>query len=132
MAATSKKRKPGRRQAASEQASEKHEKLILEAQAEVAEHEAKIEEARNLLASRINDACSDGVKTDDIAETLGKSRQMVYKMIRERVDKVPMSAAKSNGASKKTKSNPFAGKKATAKKPAAKKPAVKKIKKVTK
>lgn len=105
MAATSKKRKPGRRHAPSEQASEKHEKLITEAQKVIDDLESEKQAAMNELASRIDAACNDGVKTEDIADTLGKSRQMVYKMIRERVDKLPMNA-RSNGKVSQKK-NPF-------------------------
>lgn len=52
--------------------------------------QTQVSDAKDRLAKRINDAMLAGVATNEIAESLGKSRQMIYKHVRERVDGIKL------------------------------------------
>lgn len=85
-----KKRHPGRRPRAPEKTVKKHERLIREAEKKRRATEQKAKEQTDILARRIDTAMTAGVETNFIADVLGISRQMVYKLVRERVDHRPM------------------------------------------
>lgn len=87
---TATKRHPGRRPAAPQKTKDKHERLIRSAEKSRRETEQKAKDKTNVLAKRIDTAMAAGVETNFIADVLGISRQMVYKLVRERVDQVPM------------------------------------------
>lgn len=125
--ATEPKRHPGRRKQATQKVRDAHVKKIQEAEKKRRDFEQKAEKQVNVLAERIDKAARDGVETKDIADVLGISRQMVYKLVRERVDGKPLTKPKasSNGNGKKSatkaKANPLArGKRKTASKNGAK------------
>lgn len=92
--ATETKRHPGRRKPATEKVRDKHKKLIKSAEKRRRDLEKKVEDQKKVLAKRIDTAAQDGVETKEIAEWLGLSRQMVYKLVRELVDGIPLSKPK--------------------------------------
>lgn len=99
-------RRPGRRALASPEVITKHDKII---KAEIRKEEdlkAQLDAQKTVIAERCFDAMEDGVETNHIGENLLKlSRQMVYKLVRERVfGKTPSGETfKSPGKPAKTK-----------------------------
>lgn len=91
---TETQRHRGRRSPADSKTVEKHRKLILEAQKKRKKAEGDLQKQMNTLAERIDKAMAAGVATNFIAEQLGVSRQMVYKLVRERVDGKPLGSQK--------------------------------------
>ena len=106
-------RHPGRRPPASNSATKTAERKIRKAIKRRDDIKAELDSAQDDLAQEISDAMAEGVETNFIATLFasdekpdGITRQMVYKIVRERVDKKPMAAkAATNGGSKK-KSEP--------------------------
>jgi DNA invertase Pin-like site-specific DNA recombinase len=94
MATATATRHPGRRKPASPNVIAKHEKLITQAEKKRRKLETDTNSAMTTLAERIDKAMQDGVPTNVIAKNLGISRQMVYKLVRERVDGRPLGNAK--------------------------------------
>lgn len=94
--ATETKRHPGRRKPATEKTQDKHKKLIKSAEKKRRDLEKKADGQKEVLAKRIDTAAQEGVETKQIAEWLGISRQMVYKLVRERVDGIPLSKPKAS------------------------------------
>lgn len=90
MAQATKTRHPGRRKPASDAVRTRHLKSIGSGEKKRRDYEQKASEAMTTLAKRIDSAMQDGVETQAIAEQLGCSRQMVYKLVRERVDGKPL------------------------------------------
>jgi predicted transcriptional regulator YheO len=91
---TEAQRHRGRRSPADPKTVEKHRKLILEAQRKRKAAETDLQKRMNILAERIDKAMAAGVATNFIADELGVSRQMVYKLVRERVDGKPLGSQK--------------------------------------
>lgn len=117
----------GRRQPALKKDADKHLRQIKALQKERRKVEAEAKKAVTELAKEIDRAMKTGVQTNAIAETLGISRQMVYKLVRERVDGKPLNKAKSPQNGAKSTGRKKAPAKAKAKKaPAKKKAAAKK------
>lgn len=113
-------RHPGRRPPASESKEQKHLSKIEKKLEARNDQRTKLDEANDELAKACDDAMNDGVQTNVVAKTLDVSRQMVYKLVRERVDGKPMTSANGSGkATKKSTAKPTAKKGAA--KPAAKK-----------
>lgn len=100
-------RHPGRRKAADGKVAERHFDTILKAEAKRRELEEKAKQATTDLAEKIDKAMQAGVQTNLIAEKLGVSRQMVYKLVRERVDGKPL-ASKAKPKATKAASKPKA------------------------
>lgn len=101
MSATEQKRHPGRRKPATEKAEQRHLKLIREAEKKRRKLEEQADKQVTVLAERIDKAMQDGVQTNRIGDGLGISRQMVYKLVRERVDGRPLGGkrnSQNNGA----------------------------------
>ena len=88
--ATKNQRHPGRRKPATDSTKDKHKKLIISAEKKRRDLEKRAEAQVGVLAKRLDTAAADGVETKQMAEWLGISRQMVYKLVRERVDGVPL------------------------------------------
>lgn len=105
-------RHPGRRPPASESKESKHLAKIGKKLEARNDQRNKLDEANNELAKACDEAMNDGVQTNVVAKTLDVSRQMVYKLVRERVDGKPMNSKNGTGKSAAKKSTP---------KPAAKK-----------
>lgn len=108
----------GRRQPALKKDADKHLRQIKALQKERRKVEAEAKKAVTELAKEIDRAMKAGVQTNAIADALGISRQMVYKLVRERVDGKPLNKAKSpqNGAKSTGRKKATAKKKAPAKK----------------
>lgn len=114
---------------------------IEKAEAKRRDLEAKAKAATDDLAKTIDEAQKAGFSTNKAAEILGVSRQMVYKLVRERVpgSKKATKRAATNGGSKSTKTpaqkkraaNVKAANKANAKTAAKKAPAKPAAKKTT-
>lgn len=89
----------GRRKQPDPKKAERHLKSILAAQKKRRKLEDDLQNQMDVLAGRIDKAMEDDVPTNRIATTLGLSRQMIYKLVRERVDgkSLGSSKAKDNG-----------------------------------
>jgi hypothetical protein len=97
MAATAAEtRHRGRRKQADPKKADRHIKGIREAQKRRRKLESDAQKSMDTLAKRINAAMQDGVETNRIATELQLSRQMVYKLVRERVDGRPLGQTKAN------------------------------------
>lgn len=104
MAAT-KTRHPGRRPAADPAVVEHHSDTIRAILAEEEAHEKAKQDILDRKAKAVDAAMRAGVQTNYIAdELLDVSRQAVYKLVAERVDKKKSAKPKNNGT--KLKTNP--------------------------
>jgi len=92
--ATVEGRKRGRRSPADPKVVERHKKSILEAQKKRKKLEDDLQKQLNVLAERMDKAMGQNVATNVIAGWLGISRQMAYKLVRERVDGKPLGNSK--------------------------------------
>lgn len=116
------RRSRGRRAIASPKTAEKFERQIKQALETQEKHEEKAQEQRTKIAHLSDEAQNAGVSTGFIADILGLSRQMVYKLIRERVygETVSGQPIERNGKEPARKASKASGKKKAAPKSKAK------------
>ena len=98
MAETAAQRHRGRRKPATPKAEARHLKSIKEAERKRRDLESRADKQVTIVAERISKAMEDGVMTNRVGEALGISRQMVYKLVRERVDGKPLGKPSRNGS----------------------------------
>jgi hypothetical protein len=83
---TSRERRPGRRPEPTPKVKGRHEKALKSRVDRLNKKEQEVQDEKNELAREIDEATADDCSTTWICETVGKSRQTVFKLVAERVD----------------------------------------------
>lgn len=114
-------RHPGRRPEPNPKVKERHAKKLTARVEKLNAAEAKVQQEKNELAAEIDAATADDCSTQWICDTVGKSRQTIFKLVKERVDLKdlkPNWGQQNGGGKAKAKSTESKAKQKAEKKPA--------------
>lgn len=97
---TARERRPGRRPQPNPKALAKHERILTARIERLNKKEAEVQTEKNALAGEIDAATADDCSTTWICETVGRSRQTIFKLVAERVDGKDLTPGWGKGAPK--------------------------------